>query len=229
MGREVKRVSLDFDWPQGETWSGYVMPEDLEERDCDGCSNGSTPARAWVEQIAMLCLMLDDDRRVQAQGRPIHPYLQDTGTIAHRLRPSADIAEFGEGLAGRAAGFIGHDALDRFRATDKLIEAAGLDPEVWGVCPTCKGHGSVEDRPGQRGEAEAWQRAEPPSGDGWQMWTDESPMSPVFPTAEELARWLAVSGASKFGSSPAPYDEWLAIVRGEKMASVEIAPGVVMM
>ena len=54
-------------------------------------------------------------------------------------------------------------------------------------------------------------------------------MSHVFATAEELARWLAVSGASKFGSTTASYDEWLAIVRGEKMASVEIAPGVVMM
>jgi len=26
MGRELKRVPLDFDWPSGKTWSGY-LPE----------------------------------------------------------------------------------------------------------------------------------------------------------------------------------------------------------
>lgn len=230
MGREAKRVPLDFDWPRGKTWSGYVMPDDLQERECGDCRNGSTPARAWVERIAMLCMVLDEDLRSQAQGSPIHPYLQDVGTIGGPgLRPSADIAEWGEGLAGRPAGFIGHDALDRLHATDKLIAAAGLDPDVWGICPTCQGHGSIETRPGQRDEAEAWERTEPPAGDGWQMWGDDYPMSPVFPNPEELARWLAVSGAPKFGSSTASYDEWLAIVTGEQIASVEIAPGVVMM
>lgn len=44
----------------------------------------------------------------------------------------------------------------------------------------------------------------PPTGEGWQMWEDTSegsPMSPVFATREELARWLA------------NYDQWLAIIK----------------
>jgi hypothetical protein len=232
MGREVRRVPLDFDWPQGETWSGYVMPESLEEKTCGDCVNGSTAARAWVEHMAHLCLMLDDDRRSQAMGRPLHPYLQDIGHYSRDGRPSADIAEFGTGLAGREGGPVGHDAIDRWRATEKLITAAGLDPDVWGICPTCAGHGSVEVYPGQRAEAEAWEPSDPPTGDGWQMWqttSEGSPMSPVFATPEELARWLAVTGASMFGSTTASYEQWLKIVKGEDFAHVEIAPGVVMM
>lgn len=232
MGRETRRVPLDFDWPIGGIWPGYLMPESLEERDCEVCENGSTSARAWVEQIANLLLMLDDDRRAQAQGRPIHPYLLDTGSFANGVRPSADIAELGAGLAGRESGWLGHDAIDRWHATSKIIEAAGLDPETWGICPACKGHGSIEVYPGQREEAEAWQQTDPPSGDGWQMWSTTSegePMSPVFATPEELARWLADNRASKFGSTTASYDEWLAIIKGEKLASIEIAPGVVVM
>ncbi len=39
MGRELKRVPVDFAWPIGKTWWGFVLPEALHEiscRDCDG-------------------------------------------------------------------------------------------------------------------------------------------------------------------------------------------------
>ena len=29
MSREVKRVPLDFAWPQGEVWEGYLMPDKI--------------------------------------------------------------------------------------------------------------------------------------------------------------------------------------------------------
>lgn len=233
MGRETRRVPLDFDWPQGETWEGYLMPDRLGERQCSDCrGTGTTPARQWVEQMAALCLLLDGDLHAQAQGRPMHPYFNDTGSRAWGVRPSADIREFGTGLAGRE-GFGGmHDSIDNWRATDKLIEAAGLDPKAWGMCAACAGHGSIEKHPGQRDEAEAWEPTEPPTGDGWQMWettSEGSPMSPVFGTPEELADWLAESGASLFGGTTATREQWLKIVTGEDFAHLQIAPGVVMM
>lgn len=43
MGREVKRVPLEFDWPLGEVWDGYLMPKRLRERKCDDCENGYSP------------------------------------------------------------------------------------------------------------------------------------------------------------------------------------------
>ena len=48
---------------------------------------------------------------------------------------------------------------------------------------------------------------------GWQMYetvTEGTPISPVFATAEELARWLTDNGASAFGNATATYEDWLA-------------------
>lgn len=43
MGREVKRVPLDFDWPMKEIWEGYITPERLLEDSCPDCTQGMTP------------------------------------------------------------------------------------------------------------------------------------------------------------------------------------------
>ena len=110
------------------------------------------------------------------------------------MPPSADIRELTGGLAGRAPRMWGHDAIDRWTATDAIIKAAGLDPKTWGVCPACKGHGSIEAYEGQRAEAEKWEPSEPPMGEGWQLWetvSEGSPVSPVFATSGELAAWMS--------------------------------------
>lgn len=51
---------------------------------------------------------------------------------------------------------------------------------------------------------------------GWCMYettSEGTPISPVFDTPEILARWLADTGASSFGSSTATYDQWLSMVQ----------------
>jgi hypothetical protein len=116
MGREVKRVPLDFEWPLKRAWFGYVVPS----APCQLCAGGG--------------------------------------------------------------------------------ERRGGDS-----CPVCDGYGIVY-----------WGRIEVPVGDGWQMWettSEGSPISPVFATPEGLARWLADTGASAFGGTPATYEQWLGMVR----------------
>lgn len=41
MGREIKRVALDFDWPIGETWEGFLNPFYVHSSECPACSGGS--------------------------------------------------------------------------------------------------------------------------------------------------------------------------------------------
>lgn len=223
MGREIKRVPLDFEWPRAKVWRGYLTPDSLKEAPCPAgpqCVHGVTPARAWVAEIAHLALMLDDDRHAQQRQRPLHPYFDSLpkpwatgenlfsvmrGHATPAPRPSPDIAEFGAGLAGRETSPLGHDAIDRWRATDKLIVAAGLDPERWGICPECDGDGSVEAYPGQRADRETWEPTEPPTGDGWQLWetvSDGSPISPVFADAEGLAQWLTTEDSCGGSTRP---------------------------
>ena len=235
MGREVKRVPLDFEWPQGETWEGYLLPERLREARCPDCANGGTPAYDWLQKVAYVIAGLADDANDEARGRHMHPYLAPLREISYGgmhyagdPRPGKQFAEFADGLCEDGASFFGRDIYGMHRA---LIAAAGL-PEDWGICQTCKGHASVEKYDGQRAEAEAWEATEPPEGDGWQMWettSEGSPMSPVFTTPAELASWLARTRASMFGSSTASEAEWLSIIMGEDFAHSEIAPGVVIM
>jgi len=44
--------------------------------------------------------------------------------------------------------------------------------------------------------------------------SEGTPISPAFETPEELARWLADTGASAFAGDPAPYEAWLRIAQG---------------
>lgn len=46
MGREVKRVPVDFDWPLKKTWHGYLMPAALRLPDCPYCDGRGYSARA---------------------------------------------------------------------------------------------------------------------------------------------------------------------------------------
>ena len=218
MSRTVKRVPLDFDWPRGEVWSGFLMPGSLIAVKCGACDGkGITPAARWVLATAQMLLMLDEDLEAQQRGQAMHPYFADYHTCAWGIRPSPDIREFGTGLAGRTSGGgrLGHDAVDGWVAYEKIVAAAGLDPKVWGHCTNCAGEGGIEAYPGQRAEADAWTPTEPPSGVGWQMWetvSEGSPISPVFATAEQLASWLAETGANAGAGRTATAEQWLAMI-----------------
>jgi hypothetical protein len=192
MGREVKRVPLDFDHPIGRVWTGYTRPDELDLPTCPDCGGrGDTMAARWLDAVLYLVLMLDDDLREQERGRPLHPYL---ATLMNNPggRPSADIKEVAVGLAGRdGSGLLGHDGIDHWRAYAAVVKASGA-PETWGQCATCSGRGEVGTDE-QRAAHEAWERSEPPTGDGWQLWetvSEGSPMSPVFAFGEELAVWM---------------------------------------
>jgi hypothetical protein len=50
----------------------------------------------------------------------------------------------------------------------------------------------------------------------WQMYeeiTEGTPISPVFATPEELARWLSDNKVSAFADTTASYTQWLSLIR----------------
>lgn len=88
-----------------------------------------------------------------------------------------------------------------------------------GTHPDRAGHDCPYDQwAGQRPYSEYYMPDWPASErTHYQMYEDTSegtPMSPVFATPEEVARWCADNGASMFGSSGASYEEWLSIAQG---------------
>ena len=206
MGREVKRVPLDFEWPLNKPWQGYLNPHDAQCSACKG--TGSTVASQRLEDLVSLLMLSGTD----ARSGKCHPYFYEAPLYRTRGKVcGSDMAELTEALAGRAPSFFGHDCVDQWSARKKIITAAGL-PESWGVCPECDGHGQPRD---VHAASEAWQRTQPPTGPGYQIWetvSEGSPISPVFATAEELARHMTTTrwGADK-GTD---YDTWLKFING---------------
>ncbi|MET9550520.1 hypothetical protein ABZY36_35240 [Streptomyces sp. NPDC006627] len=43
MGREIRRVPLDFDWPLNKVWEGFLGPDRFDETPCPDCENGYSP------------------------------------------------------------------------------------------------------------------------------------------------------------------------------------------
>lgn len=205
MGRELKRVPLDFDWPMGELWHGYVNPH---YRECPHCKNGYTTGGEYLRQIVRLLMVAGSDA---VSGRR-HPYFGEMPISFPDEAPSDDLAKLTSGLAGRSGdGFFGHDAIDNFNAAKKIIVAAGLDPETWGICPRCNGD-AID--PEVKDAYEAWQRFDPPTGDGYQLWgttTEGEPQSPVFATLDELCAWCE-DNATTFAHFKATAAEWKAML-----------------
>lgn len=191
MGREIRRVPLDFDCPLGTTWPGFLMPDELRPVVCPPCAGrGVTPTAQWANSLVTLLLMLGEHAAYR-QGREMHPYLTH---LMNRpdLQPTPDAAALAKGLTGRDPGPFGYTESDSWPLTRKIYAAAGLRLADMN-CPACDGEGAVPD-PERRAAAEAWEPTEPPAGDGWQMWqtvSEGGPVSPVFPTAGALADWMA--------------------------------------
>lgn len=206
MGRELKRVPLDFAWPIDKVWSGYLNPHYVECEPCNG--SGATLAHHRLSEIVGLLMIAGDDGRT---GR-CHPYFNGGGfhsTAGKCCGPEMD--EVATGLAGRAPGFLGHCSTGRWMATKKILAAAGL-PESWGTCTHCDGHGIPKEN---YAAYDAWEREEPPIGDGYQIWetvSEGSPISPVFATPEELARHMATTRWG--GDKGASYETWLRFITG---------------
>lgn len=43
MGRQVRRVPLDFDWPLNKVWEGFLSPDRFDETKCPDCKSGYSP------------------------------------------------------------------------------------------------------------------------------------------------------------------------------------------
>lgn len=283
MGREIKRVPMDFDWALDKVWESYLLPPNLHEQDCAHCegrgysgvaralmdqwygyvpfdpaSTGSTPytidtpeVREFAERnVARSPEFYGFGERVIRQEARRLANLFNSQWMHHLAQEDVDvlIAE------GRLLDFthtwdkekrwqpiepaptvtaeqvnrwsilgFGHDAINCGIVVHDRCKALGVSDE----CDVCQGHGTTETYPGQRAEAEAWEPTQPPIGDGWQLWetvTEGSPISPVFATPEELARWM-VDGSSKW-DMPSDYDAALNFVRAGWAPSLVVANGV---
>lgn len=168
MGRNIKRVPLDFDHPIGEGWAGYLNPHYVDCPFCNG--QGENKARTMFSHAVIKMLS--------------HHFILDEQSNKDRLALTA-------GLSDREPSEVyGHDSTDVWTVMKKILEAAGLDIYTWGICSHCEGDGTAKEHQVAR---DAWEPSGPPAGEGWQVWEDVSegsPISPVFGTKEAVIDWV---------------------------------------
>lgn len=228
MGREVRRVPLSFDWPLNEVWKGFLMPDELSLPPCPDCvydqrqglfaqAFGLTPQPTgyspeafaisntfYAHQIGsgpQAAMLAWHDKIGQAEvdnliaeGR-LRTWNRETRTWESLPRTAAEVNE-----ENRRPGLNGHDAINRHILVEFRCKVLGIESR----CKTCDGNGEVADDE-LRAAHEAWERTDPPTGEGWQLWetvSEGSPISPVFDSAEGLIQWLTTDYTWGIGKRP---------------------------
>lgn len=275
MGREVRRVPLDFGWPLHEVWSGFLVPDRLDGMACEACDssgysprarylhamwygntpfhpedNGSIPLRpdtpavhafaarnvasaTWCQGSGEQAVTLEAQRLADLwNGMWCHHLSTEDVTalleanrlwdLTSRWTPETGwqpvdppVVPTPEQVNEWSLRSFGHDSVNASCVIRARCAREGVPEE----CATCHGEGELEVYPGQREEREDWTSIGPPDGEGWQLWetvTEGSPISPVFPSGEELARWLSSPEGARANNqrgNPMPYETALAFVR----------------
>ena len=99
-----------------------------------------------------------------------------------------------------------------------LYDGAGYDGKVSAFMAraNCVGLQSALDYYGSAPDCEGYMpRWSPDVATHYMMYetcTEGTPISPAFATPEELARWLADTGASVFADATATYDQWMSAI-----------------
>lgn len=195
MGREVRRVPLDFNHPLNVVWHGFKNPKYDALQTCRTCRGEG------MSDAANSCWYSDDIRSI--------PYENRWKAVVAKLGEDAAVCPECKGNGKR----FYRVALNLLRGlgaaipTDKIIE-----------------YGWVEDVPTIEAAFELWEETPPPTGEGWQLWentSNGSPITPVFATRDELVTHCVDSTLLPAGGT-ATREEWEAMFDNDHFFSTTI-------
>jgi len=240
MGRDLKRIAPDFDWPLKKVWKGYINPH---SKPCPEkgktCFNGENAAAVYLSHLASMFGVVGNSAR-RGESHPYLAYLPYRGEHPDWAVQPKEVRQKAVDLVRKLLddghepkidgeppyGFTGSDHILFF----KLLEMAGIKNEEgengrkhayeWTECSVCKGE---DVDPAVKEQYDAWKDYEPPAGEGYQLWettSEGSPISPVFKTLDELCAWAA-ENASTFADCKATKEEWKKMLDGGVVCHTE--------
>ena len=233
MGRELKRVTLDFNWPQDMIWKGYLNPYHSQECKCCGGTGLNDATRKldndWYSFDNENRILLPNGRSYNDNAWSHHITEVEIKALieSSRLTDFTSVFIPGKGWEKKIPEYIptpeevnewskngmGHDAINRW----VCVKARAKHLGVYGKCKICKGEGEIWQSEDVKKLSDDWNRIEPPIGDGFQLWTttnEGAPISPVYESLELLCDWLA-DGATTFGYSKATKEEWFEMLKDD--------------
>ena len=209
MGRELRRVPLDFDWPLNKVWKGFINPRYKKcPEDQKTCFTGQTADRCWLDAICWFITTVADDaldggRRLKNGGKWPHPYLSEFQQAPHHSPPSKlGMAESLRWLQNKQA--INELVLPPTKAFVEFYKALTKEQESFFGFMGGSGTYRIEQAllraaglpddwglcPVCKGEGQdpavkeaydSWKAEDPPTGEGWQLWETVSEGSPISP------------------------------------------------
>ena len=234
MGRELKRVAIDFTWPIGKIWDGYINPflgqecpicrgygvnkETLELIDlwspweCDWVEVGN---RRWnnaswrnhLTQVEVDALMSANHLK-----RFTHVWVKDDGW---KIKDPGHVYSVEEVNNAIRLGVIDLDSLSR----NICVEARAKYLGILGDCEHCHAEGKCWPSEEIKILYENWKKTDPPIGNGFQLWTttnEGAPYSPVFETIELLCEWCEVN-ATTFADYKTTKENWKKMLEGRNV------------
>lgn len=228
MGREIKRVKENFNYPIGKIWYGYLNPycgtkcpvcdgdgyseEGKKYRDRWYDGNGHFESRPnggfWYPSAHSYNLEQYEVDALWEEGR-----LRDV----FGNKPTAD-----EVNKWAKSSRFGHDSINEWICLKADAKKNGYDY----LCPYCNGEGKIRDE-----EAfQNWKPFDPEEGEYYQLWettSEGSPKTPPFKTPEELAKYCVDNKVSIFANDTLSYDEWLNFITDNKALLHKICNGCV--
>lgn len=216
MGRVLKRVPLDFSWPIGMLWKGYVNPYRSQKCEtCDGTGHNEGTKKIDDEWYAFDNAEYVDLPNGKRYNKNAHSHniteteikaLLERGRLSDFTRDDPDYVPTPEEVNEWSWSGFGHDASNAWIC----VEARAKELGVWGKCPVCNGDGEIYHTEEIKKLSKDWEGYEPPEGEGYQLWettSEGSPKSPVFETLEELCEWCE-SNVTTFADHKATKEEW---------------------
>lgn len=235
MGRELKRVPLDFKWAIDQVWKGYVNP--YRGMPCKACDqSGLNPATRklsddWYAFDNPKYIYIDANRRYNDNAWQYHLTQVEVDALVEADRLGDFTSEFipGEGWKKKDPPYIptaaevnawaihnpmGHDGVNQWICVEARAKSLG----VYGHCEYCNGTGTIWQSDEIEALSKNWQSFDPPTGEGYQLWgtTNEgAPMTPVFETLEALCEYCERESVSVFGKSTATKEQWMEMLSSD--------------
>lgn len=211
MGREIRRVPLDFEWELNKRWEGFLNPLGKAcPEDQKTCFNGETSASQWLSALLRILVVAADDaldggKRKERGGNFPHPYLVELPTAptyeipknkdrevyarewARRTRDRENfVLPPSKDLADLVSGFTEPDSyLKSFLGGSANFEIRKALIVAAKLDPETWGICPVckgqAMDPAVQEAYDAWEETPPPEGEGWQLWETVSEGSPVSP------------------------------------------------
>jgi len=220
MGRTLKRVPMDFDWPIDQIWLGFLNEHYGRGQDCVVCEgSGYSPeycklndkwysfeesnylpnpyregfrynANAWNNNLTT-----EDVKALLDAGR-LHDFTKQG------ITPTAEqVNEWN--LKG-----MGHDSINAHVCIEARLNGKSS------TCQKCDGEGRIWPSDEAKKAYHDWHPTEPPKGEGFQMWnttTEGHPQTPVFETLSELSEYCA-EHCTTFASNKTDAESWASML-----------------